>query len=103
MTKLDELDRLYSIVRDGRGHIDVLFANSGSIEHRTLDHITPEHYGKTFDVNLGSLIFTVQKALPLLRHGSSVILTSSVAGVMGLNAHDTYRAAKAAVRSLART
>jgi NAD(P)-dependent dehydrogenase (short-subunit alcohol dehydrogenase family) len=103
VTNLDELDNLYSIVRDERGHIDVLFANSGSIEHKTLEQITPEHYAKTFDVNVRGLIFTVQKALPLLRDGSSIILTSSVAGVMGLHAHDTYSAAKAAVRSLART
>jgi NAD(P)-dependent dehydrogenase (short-subunit alcohol dehydrogenase family) len=103
VTDLDELDHLYSIVRHEREHIDVLFANSGSIEHKTLDQITPEHYDKTFDVNVRGLIFTVQKALPLLRDASSIILTSSVAGVMGLHAHDTYSAAKAAVRSLART
>ncbi|NTX30234.1 glucose 1-dehydrogenase [Burkholderia pyrrocinia] len=103
VTQPDDLDRLYSLVRDTRGQIDVLFANSGAIEHRTLEQITPEHYDKTFDVNVRGLIFTVQKALPLLRDGSSVILTSSVAGVMGLPAHDTYSAAKAAVRSLART
>lgn len=103
VTNLEDLDRLYATVRDARGHIDVLFANSGSIEHKTLEQITPEHYDKTFDVNVRGLIFTVQKALPLLREGSSVILTSSVAGVMGINAHDTYGAAKAAVRSLART
>jgi NAD(P)-dependent dehydrogenase (short-subunit alcohol dehydrogenase family) len=103
VTKLDDLDRLFSIVKEQRGKIDVLFANSGSIEHRTLDEITPEHYDATFDVNLRGLIFTVQKALPLLANGSSIILTSSIAGVKGLPAHDTYSAAKAAVRSLART
>ncbi|KWR90619.1 SDR family NAD(P)-dependent oxidoreductase [Cupriavidus sp. IDO] len=103
VTKLDELDRLYAIVREQRGSIDVLFANSGAIEHKTLEEITPEHYDKTFDVNVRGLIFTVQKALPLLTGQSSVILTSSVAGVLGIQAHDTYSAAKAAVRSLART
>ncbi|MGU7768577.1 SDR family NAD(P)-dependent oxidoreductase [Burkholderia sp. MR1-5-21] len=103
VTRLDDLDRLYSMVRDTRGQIDVLFANAGAVEHKTLDQITPEHYDRTFDVNVRGLIFTVQKALPLLRDGSSIILTSSVAGVMGLAAHDTYSAAKAAVRSLART
>ena len=103
VTKLEDLDRLYSIVREKRGQIDVLFANSGSIEHKTLEQITPEHYDRTFDVNVRGLIFTVQKALPLLREGSSVILTSSIAGILGLEAHDTYSAAKAAVRSLART
>lgn len=103
VTKLDELDRLYAIVREQRGSIDVLFANSGAIEHKTLEEITPEHYDKTFDVNVRGLIFTVQKALPLLTDQSSIILTSSVAGVLGIQAHDTYSAAKAAVRSLART
>ncbi|MGY2491321.1 SDR family NAD(P)-dependent oxidoreductase [Cupriavidus sp. CP313] len=103
VTKLEDLDRLYAIVREKRGSIDVLFANSGAIEQKTLEEITPEHYDRTFDVNVRGLIFTVQKALPLLRDGGSVILTSSVAGVLGLQAHDTYSAAKAAVRSLART
>jgi NAD(P)-dependent dehydrogenase (short-subunit alcohol dehydrogenase family) len=103
VTKLEDLDRLYAMVREQRGSIDVLFANSGAIEHKTLEEITPEHYDRTFDVNVRGLIFTVQKAVPLLRDGGSVILTSSVAGVMGLQAHDTYSAAKAAVRSLART
>ena len=103
VTKLDDLDRLFSIVRQERGKIDVLFANSGSIEHRTLDEISPEHYDATFSVNVRGLIFTVQKALPLMSDGSSIILTSSVAGVKGLPAHGTYSAAKAAVRSLART
>nr|4BMS_A Chain A, Alclohol Dehydrogenase/short-chain Dehydrogenase [Ralstonia sp. DSMZ 6428]4BMS_B Chain B, Alclohol Dehydrogenase/short-chain Dehydrogenase [Ralstonia sp. DSMZ 6428]4BMS_C Chain C, Alclohol Dehydrogenase/short-chain Dehydrogenase [Ralstonia sp. DSMZ 6428]4BMS_E Chain E, Alclohol Dehydrogenase/short-chain Dehydrogenase [Ralstonia sp. DSMZ 6428]4BMS_F Chain F, Alclohol Dehydrogenase/short-chain Dehydrogenase [Ralstonia sp. DSMZ 6428]4BMS_K Chain K, Alclohol Dehydrogenase/short-chain D len=103
VTKLEDLDRLYAIVREQRGSIDVLFANSGAIEQKTLEEITPEHYDRTFDVNVRGLIFTVQKALPLLRDGGSVILTSSVAGVLGLQAHDTYSAAKAAVRSLART
>lgn len=103
VTKLEDLDRVYAAVLEARGHVDVLFANSGSIEHQTLEQITPEHYDKTFDVNVRGLIFTVQKALPLMREGSSVILTSSIAGVLGINAHSTYSAAKAAVRSLART
>jgi NAD(P)-dependent dehydrogenase (short-subunit alcohol dehydrogenase family) len=103
VTKLDDLDRLFSIVKKQRGKIDVLFANSGSIEHRTLGEITPEHYDATFDVNVRGLIFTVQKALPLMAEGGSIILTSSIASIKGLHAHDTYSAAKAAVRSLART
>jgi NAD(P)-dependent dehydrogenase (short-subunit alcohol dehydrogenase family) len=103
VTKLQDLDRLYSVVRRERGSIDVLFANSGSIEQRTLDEITPEHYDATFNVNVRGLIFTVQKALPLMADAGTIILTSSIAGVKGLHAHDTYSAAKAAVRSLART
>ncbi|CAB3809884.1 3-phenylpropionate-dihydrodiol/cinnamic acid-dihydrodiol dehydrogenase [Paraburkholderia fynbosensis] len=93
VTKLDDLDRMFSIVNE-RGKIDVLFANSGSIEHRTLDEITLQHYDATFDVNVGGVIFTMQKALPLMAEGSSVILTSSIAGIKGLHAHDTYSAAR---------
>jgi NAD(P)-dependent dehydrogenase (short-subunit alcohol dehydrogenase family) len=103
VTKMEDLDRLFSSVREERGRVDVLFANSGSIEHRTIDEISPEHYDKTFDVNVRGLLFTVQKALPLMREGGSIILTGSIAGVKGLPAHSTYSAAKAAVRSLART
>lgn len=103
VTRLDDLDRLFALVKERRGNIDVLFANSGSIEHRTLDEITPEHYDATFDVNVRGLVFTVQKALPLMVEGGSIILTGSIAGVKGLHAHGTYSAAKAAVRSLART
>ena len=103
VTNLNDLDRLFATVKRERGQIDVLFANSGSIEHRTIDQISPEHYDATFDVNVRGLIFTVQKALPLMPNGGSIILTSSIAGVKGLPAHGTYSAAKAAVRSLART
>ncbi|MDR8732088.1 SDR family NAD(P)-dependent oxidoreductase [Burkholderia pseudomultivorans] len=103
VTRLDDLDRLFSIVKEQRGKLDVLFANSGSIEHSTLEEITPEHYNAMFDVNVRGLIFTVQKALPLMTESGSIILTSSIAGIKGLQAHDTYSAAKAAVRSLART
>ncbi|HIH2747075.1 glucose 1-dehydrogenase [Burkholderia aenigmatica] len=103
VTKPDDLDHLFSVVKEQRGTIDILFANSGAIERRTLDEITPEHYDATFDVNVRGLIFTVQKALPLMVEGASIILTSSIAGIKGLHAHNTYSAAKAAVRSLART
>lgn len=103
VTNMADLERLYAIVERERGGLDVLFANAGAIEQRALEAITPEHYDRTFDVNVKGLIFTVQKMLPLMRAGGSVILTGSVAGVKGLAAHDAYSAAKAAVRSLART
>jgi len=103
VTKLEDLDRLFAVVKRERGQLDVLFANSGSIEHRSIDEISAEHYEMTFDVNVRGLIFTVQKGLPLMRNGGSIILTSSIASVKGLPAHGTYSAAKAAVRSLART
>lgn len=103
VTKLEDLDRLFAVVKRERGQLDVLFANSGAIEHRSIDEISAEHYEMTFDVNVRGLIFTVQKGLPLMRNGGSIILTSSIASVKGLPAHGTYSAAKAAVRSLART
>jgi NAD(P)-dependent dehydrogenase (short-subunit alcohol dehydrogenase family) len=103
VTDLADLDRLFSVVKREKGEIDILFANSGAIEHRVIGEVTSDHFDKTFDVNVRGLLFTVQKALPLMRNGGSIILTSSIAGVKGLPAHGTYSAAKAAVRSLART
>jgi NAD(P)-dependent dehydrogenase (short-subunit alcohol dehydrogenase family) len=102
--KLEDLDQLYRIVKESsRGHIDVVFANAGFVEHQTIDVVTPEHYDKTFNINVRGVLFTVQKALPLMRKGGSIILTSSIASVKGLRAHGTYGATKAAVRSFART
>jgi NAD(P)-dependent dehydrogenase (short-subunit alcohol dehydrogenase family) len=103
VTRMEDLDRLYSKVKAERGSVDVLFANSGFVEHQAIGEISPEHYDKTFDVNVRGVIFTVQKALPILRDNASIILTGSVATIKGLPAHDTYSATKAAVRSLART
>jgi NAD(P)-dependent dehydrogenase (short-subunit alcohol dehydrogenase family) len=103
VTNLDDLDCLYSTIKQEKGRIDILFANSGAIEHQTIEQVTPDHFDKTFDVNVRALLFTVQKALPLMRSGGSIVLASSIAGVKGLPAHGTYSAAKAAVRSLART
>lgn len=98
-----DLDRLYATVEKAKGKLDVLFANAGVVEHRTIDQLSPEHFDKTFDVNVRGLAFTVQKALPLMRDGGSIILTGSIAGVKGLPSHGTYSASKAAVRSFART
>jgi NAD(P)-dependent dehydrogenase (short-subunit alcohol dehydrogenase family) len=103
VTNLADLDRLYAKVKREKGRLDIVFANSGAIEQRRLNEISLEHFDKTFDVNVRGLLFTVQKALPLMHEGGSIILTSSVAAVKGLPAHSTYSAAKAAVRSLART
>lgn len=100
---LDDLDRLYRTVAEVKGALDVVFANAGFVEHRTIDAVTPEHFDKTIDVNLRGVVFTVQKALPLMKNGGSIVLNSSVVGVMGLPAHGVYGASKAAVRSLART
>ncbi|MFC4585698.1 SDR family oxidoreductase [Sphaerisporangium corydalis] len=98
-----DLDRLYETVRDqGRG-IDVLFANAGGGELATLEQVTEDHFDQTFGINVRGLLFTVQKALPLLNDGASVIVTGSTAATSGAEAFGVYAASKAAVRSFART
>lgn len=100
---LEDLDRLYRLVRETHGRVDVMFANAGLVEHQTIDTVTPEHFDKTFDLNVRGVLFTVQKALPLMSRGGSIILTASIVAVKGLPAHGVYGATKAAVRSFART
>jgi NAD(P)-dependent dehydrogenase (short-subunit alcohol dehydrogenase family) len=100
---LEDLDRLYRLVRETHGRVDVVFANAGLVEHQTIDTVTPEHFDKTFDLNVRGVLFTVQKALPLMSQGGSIILTASIVAVKGLPAHGVYGATKAAVRSFART
>ena len=98
-----DLDRLYDAVRTrGRG-LDVLFANAATASFATLPQITEEHFDETFGVNVRGTLFTVQKALPLLNDGASVILNSSVRAGDGVAAFGTYAASKAAIRSFART
>jgi NAD(P)-dependent dehydrogenase (short-subunit alcohol dehydrogenase family) len=103
VTHPDDLDRLYAKVRETRGVIDVLFANSGFIELQGIDQISPEHFDKIFGINTKGLLFTVQKALPLMRQGGSIILVSSIANVKAFQSYGAYSASKAAVRSFART
>ncbi len=98
-----DLDRLYDIVKQRYGHIDVLFANAGTGELAPLGQITEPHYDKLFDTNVKGLLFTVQKALPLFRDGGSIILNASIASIRGTPAFSVYSATKAAVRSFART
>ena len=100
---LEDLDRLYRIVKETKGHVDIVFANAGFVEHQTIDVVTPEHFDKTFNINVRGVLFAVQKALPLMRNGGSIILTASIVAVKGLPAHGVYGATKAAVRSFART
>jgi NAD(P)-dependent dehydrogenase (short-subunit alcohol dehydrogenase family) len=103
-SKLADLDHLFETVKKEKGHIDVLFASAGLGEiNFPIGSITEEHYNKTFDLNVKGTIFTVQKALPLLRDGGSIILTGSVAGSKGFPGFSVYNASKAAIRSLART
>ena len=103
VANLADLDRLYETVKAQKGHIDVLFANAGVGEFVPLGAITPEHFDQTFGVNVRGTLFTVQKALPLLRDGASVILTGSIASIKGIPAFGVYSATKAAIRSFVRT
>ncbi|MDM0033559.1 SDR family oxidoreductase [Variovorax sp. J22P271] len=105
-TRLDDLDRLYETVRSQHGRIDVLYANAGGGEMLPLGAITEAHFDQTFDRNVKGVVFTVQKALPLLdqaANGASVILAGSTAGVSGTANFSIYSATKAAVRNLARS
>ena len=102
ISRLDDLDRLYAIVKEKHGHIDVLFANAGWGEVAPLETATEAHFDKTFDLNAKGTFFTVQKSIPLFKDGGSIILNSSVANVMGLPTFAVYAASKAAVRSFAR-
>lgn len=102
MSKLADIDRLYDAVQQKHSHIDVVFANAGGGEFAPLGAITEEHYQKTFDTNVKGVLFTVQKALPLLRDGGSIVLTSSTTSVSGTPALSVYSATKAAVRNFAR-
>jgi NAD(P)-dependent dehydrogenase (short-subunit alcohol dehydrogenase family) len=102
VAKSADLDRLYERVNT-RGRIDVLFANAGIGAFVPLGGVTEEYFDKTFNINVRGTLFTVQKALPLLNDGASIILTGSVAGVKGTPAFGVYAASKAAVRSFVRT
>ena len=103
VSNLVDLDRLYSIVKQQKGRIDILFANAGLGEFSTLGEISEAHFDKTFDVNVKGLLFTVQKAVPLFKDGGSIILNSSIAASKGVEGFSVYSASKAAVRSFART
>jgi NAD(P)-dependent dehydrogenase (short-subunit alcohol dehydrogenase family) len=98
VSDLADLDRLYAVVRQQGRRVDVLFANAGGGSFASLEQVTEEHFDQTFDVNVRGLVFTVQKALPLLNDGASVILTSSTAATSGAETFGVYAASKAAVR-----
>jgi NAD(P)-dependent dehydrogenase (short-subunit alcohol dehydrogenase family) len=103
MANLADIDRLYDAVQKKHSHIDVVFANAGGGEMMPLGAITEEHYQRTFDTNVKGVLFTVQKALPLLKDGASVILNSSTTSISGTPAFSVYSATKAAVRNFARS
>ena len=103
VSNLADLDRLFAIVREAAGTIDVLFANAGGGTFAPLGSITEEHFDTTFATNVKGTLFTVQKALPLMKAGGSIILTGSTAGTTGTPAFSVYSASKAAVRNFARS
>ena len=98
-----DLDRLYARIREEKGSIDVLVANSGFIDPQSLVDTTEENFEKTFGTNVRGLLFTVQKALPLISDGGAIVLMSSIAAFKGIPKYTSYSATKAAVRSFVRT
>jgi NAD(P)-dependent dehydrogenase (short-subunit alcohol dehydrogenase family) len=103
VSNLGDLDRLFAQIKRETGKLDIVFANAGVAKFAALGAITEELYDWTFDINVKGLLFTVQKALPLLPDGASIILNSSVVGSKGLPINSVYSATKAAIRSFART
>lgn len=103
VASLTDLDKLFGIINAQRVRLDIIFANAGTGQFAPLGSITEEHFDKQFDLNVKGLLFTVQKALALLRDGSSIILNASIVSVKGNPAFSVYSATKAAVRSFART
>ena len=103
VSKLDEIDKLYNTVKTKFGKIDVLFANAGVAKFADLEQSSEQLFDELFDINVKGLYFTIQKALPLMSAGASIILNSSVASAKGIANGSVYSATKAAVRSFART
>jgi NAD(P)-dependent dehydrogenase (short-subunit alcohol dehydrogenase family) len=103
VTNNSHLDALFATVRDAAGSVDVLVVNSGRADTEVLGEVTEENFDATFNVNTRAALFTVQKALPLIRTGGSVILIGSTAGYLGLNGYSAYSASKTALRSYVRT
>ncbi len=102
MSKLADIDRLYDVVQQSHAQIDILFANAGGGTFAPLGAIDEAHFDEIFATNVKGVLFTVQKALPLLRDGAAVVLTGSVTGSTGNPAFSVYSATKAAVRNFAR-
>jgi NAD(P)-dependent dehydrogenase (short-subunit alcohol dehydrogenase family) len=103
VAKLADLDRLYDAIQREKGRVDIVFANAGGGEFVPLGQITEAHVDKWFGINVKGLLFTVQKALPLMPDGGSIILNASIVSMKGMPAFSVYSATKAAVRSFARS
>lgn len=102
ISKLTDLDHLYEVVKTKGRKIDIVFANAGVAEFAALGSITEEHFDRLFDINVKGTLFAVQKALPLMNDGGSIILTGSVASIKGTSAFWVYGATKAAIRNFVR-
>jgi NAD(P)-dependent dehydrogenase (short-subunit alcohol dehydrogenase family) len=103
VSNLDDLDRLFAQIRKEKDRIDIVFANAGVARYAPIGTITEDFFDSIFDINVKGVLFTVQKALPLLRDGGSIILNASIVATKGLSSNSVYSATKAAVRSFART
>ena len=103
VANLGDLDRLFAHIQREKGTLDIVFANAGAAQYAPVGAITEEHYDTIFTINVKGLLFTVQKALPLLPDGASIILNASIVASKGLPANSVYSATKAAVRAFART
>ncbi len=103
VSKLDDLDRLFAQIKREKGKLDIVFANAGVARFARLGAISEEFYDSIFNINVKGLLFTVQKALPLLPDGASIILNASIVASKGLSMNSVYSATKAAIRSFART
>jgi NAD(P)-dependent dehydrogenase (short-subunit alcohol dehydrogenase family) len=103
VSNLGDLDRLFAQIKREKGKLDVVFANAGVAKYAPFGKITEEHYDSLFNINVKGLLFTVQKALPLLSDGASVILNASIVASKGFSSNSVYSATKAAVRSFSRT
>jgi NAD(P)-dependent dehydrogenase (short-subunit alcohol dehydrogenase family) len=103
VSNLADLDRLFAQIKREKGTIDIVFANAGVAKYAPLGQITEEVYHSIFNINVKGLLFTVQKALPLMPDGASIILNASIVASKGFSANSVYSATKAAVRSFART
>jgi NAD(P)-dependent dehydrogenase (short-subunit alcohol dehydrogenase family) len=103
IANLADLDRMFATIREHSGRLDILFANAGIGEFVPLGQITEEHFDRIFGVNVRGTVFTVQKALPLMRDGGTIVINGSMVSIKGMAAFSVYAATKAALRSFART
>jgi NAD(P)-dependent dehydrogenase (short-subunit alcohol dehydrogenase family) len=103
VAKAADMDKLYATVKEQKGKLDIVFANAGTGEFAPLGQITEDYFDKQFNVNVRGLLFSVQKALPLMKPGGPIVLNASIVSMTGSPAFSVYSATKAAVRSYART